>query len=205
MYNLQKLILLYINEMFKLKINNSKPKDWPQIPLIIHNQMCNYVTMNTWDQMWVKTYQCQICNAGGWFISVRFSKFHDFSMTFDDFSKFHDFPWLFQKIVLFQVFQTLWEPCINTLRPRQNGRHFADDTFKHIFLKQNVRISIKISLNFVSKSPIDNIPALFQIMAWCRPGDKPLSEAIMVSLQTHIVARPQWVKPSEISTHSALP
>ena len=23
---------------------------------------------------------------------------------------------------------------VNTLRPRQNGRHFADDTFKHIFL-----------------------------------------------------------------------
>ena len=42
---------------------------------------------------------------------------------------------------------------------------------------------------------MDNIPALFQIMAWCRPGDKPLSEAMMVSLLTHIcVAWPQWVK-----------
>ena len=31
-------------------------------------------------------------------------------------------------------------------------------------------------------------------MAWCRPGDKPLSEAMMVSVLTHIcVARPQWV------------
>ena len=38
---------------------------------------------------------------------------------------------------------------VNTLRPRQNGRHFADDTFKCIFLKENVRISIKISLKFV--------------------------------------------------------
>ena len=82
----------------------------------------------------------------------------------------------------------------NTLRPRQNGRHFADDTFKRIFLKENVRISIKIPLKFVPKSPIDNIPALFQIMAWHRPGDKPLSEAMMVSLLTHIcVTRPQWV------------
>ena len=80
----------------------------------------------------------------------------------------------------------------NTLRPRQ---HFADDTFKCIFLNENVWISIKISLKFVPKSPIDNIPALFQIMAWRRPGDKPLSEAMMVSLLTHIcVARPQWVK-----------
>ena len=84
---------------------------------------------------------------------------------------------------------------LKSLRPRQNGRHFADDTFKRIFLKENVRISIKFSLKFVHKSPIDNIPALFQIMAWPRPGDKPLSEAMMVSLLMHIcVTRPQWVK-----------
>ena len=31
---------------------------------------------------------------------------------------------------------------INTLSPRQNGRHFAYDTFKCIFLNENVRISI---------------------------------------------------------------
>ena len=86
------------------------------------------------------------------------------------------------------------EKLLNTLRLRQNGRHFTDNTFKRIFLKESVRISIKISLKFVPKSPIDNIPALFQIMAWRRPGDKPLSEAMMVSLLTHIcVARPQWV------------
>ena len=48
----------------------------------------------------------------------------------------------------------------NTLRPRQNGRHFADDTFKHIFLNENVRISIKISLKFVPNGPINNIQAL---------------------------------------------
>ena len=68
--------------------------------------------MNTWYQMWGKTYQCQISNAGGWFIGVRFTKFHDFSMTFDDFSKFHDFPWLFQKILFFQVFR-VFTPCGN--------------------------------------------------------------------------------------------
>ena len=80
----------------------------------------------------------------------------------------------------------------NTLRPRQNGRHFPDDIFKCIFLNENVRISIKISLKFVPKGPINNIPALVQIMAWRRPGDKPLSEPMMVSLLTHIcVNRPQ--------------
>ena len=83
---------------------------------------------------------------------------------------------------------------INTLRPRQNGRHFADDTFKPIFLNENIRISIKISLKFVPKVPINNISALVQIMAWRPPGDKPLSEPMMVCLLTHIcVTRPQWV------------
>ena len=82
---------------------------------------------------------------------------------------------------------------INTLRPRQNGRHFPDDIFRCIFLNENVQISIKISLKFVPKGPINNIPALVQIMAWHRPGDKPLSEPMMVSLLTHIcVTRPQW-------------
>ena len=103
-----------------------------------------------------------------------------------------------------QLLEPLEYVWVNTLRPRQNGRHFADDTFKHIFLKENFRISIKISLKFVPKSPIDNILALFQIMAWRRPGDKPLSEAMMVSLLTHIwVARPQWVKDLMIRCLSA--
>ena len=56
--------------------------------------------------------------------------------------------------------------CLNTLRPRQNGRLFADDTFKRIFLNENIRISIKISLNYVPKGRVNNILALVQIMAW---------------------------------------
>ena len=82
----------------------------------------------------------------------------------------------------------------NTLRPRQNGRHFADDIFKCVFLNENASIVIKISLNFVPKGPIYNIPALVQIMAWRRSGDKPLSEPVMVSLPTHIcVTLLRWV------------
>ena len=68
---------------------------------------------------------------------------------------------------------------VNTLGPKQNGCDFADDTFKHIFLNENVIISIKISLKFVPKDPINNIPALVQIMAWRRSGDKPLSELMV--------------------------
>ena len=90
---------------------------------------------------------------------------------------------------------------INTLRPRQNGRHFADDIFRSIFLNENVWIPIKISLKFVPQGPINNIQALVQIMAWRRPGDKPLSGPLMVRLPTHIcVTRPQWVKYEFISS-----
>ena len=49
---------------------------------------------------------------------------------------------------------------INILRPRQNGRHFADDTFKWIFLSEDVWIEIEISLKFVPKGPINKIAAL---------------------------------------------
>ena len=74
----------------------------------------------------------------------------------------------------------------NTLRLRQNGRHFPDDIFKWIFINENVSVLIKISLKFVP-GLINNIPALVQIMAWRRPGDDPLSEPICVT-------RSQWVK-----------
>ena len=97
-------------------------------------------------------------------------------------------------VVIFSVVRGI-DVIINTLRPRQNGRHFADNIFKCIFLNESVWIPIKISLQFVPRGPINNIPALVQIMAWRRPGDKPLSEAMMVSIPMHIcVIRPQWVK-----------
>ena len=90
---------------------------------------------------------------------------------------------------------------ITTLRPRQNGRHFADDTFKCIFLNGGVWISIKLSLNFVLTGSINNIPALVQIMAWHRPGAKPSTEPMMFSLRTHTcVTGPQWVTNGSLGT-----
>ena len=85
----------------------------------------------------------------------------------------------------------LW---VNTPRPRQNGRRFAGDTFKRTFLTEKFVILNTISLKFVPKGPINDIPALVQIMAWRRPGDKLLSEPMAVRLLTHIcVTRPQWI------------
>ena len=97
---------------------------------------------------------------------------------------------------------TLWYR-FNTLRPRQNRRHFADDIFKCILLNETLLVSIEISLKFIPKGPINNIPALVQIMAWCLPGDKPLSEPMMIIPLTHIcVTRPQWVNAMMYATIS---
>ena len=82
---------------------------------------------------------------------------------------------------------------INTSRPRQNCSHFAYDIFKCMFLIENVWISLMISLKFVPKGTINDIPALVQIMVWRCPSDKPLSEPMMVSLLTQIgIPRLQW-------------
>ena len=103
------------------------------------------------------------------------------------------------RVITFDIKPRMWLLIhtllsVNTLRPRQNGRHFPDDIFKWIFLNENVWISINISLKFVPRGQINNIPTLVQIMAWRRLGDKPLSEPMMVRLPTHVcVTRPQWV------------
>ena len=56
----------------------------------------------------------------------------------------------------------------------------ADHPFKCKFVNENGLISIEVSLKFVPKDPFNNILALVQIMAWHQPGDKPLSESIMI-------------------------
>ena len=127
-----------------------------------------------------------------WPVTRELFPFDDIFMSSDHDDKFAVYPIKCARYITWARQQ------INTLRPRQNGRHFADDVFKCIFLNENVWISLKISLKFVAKGLIDNFPPLVQIMAWRRPGDKPLSETMMVSLLTHTcVTRPQWVNSSE--------
>ena len=62
----------------------------------------------------------------------------------------------------------------------------TDDIFKCIFLKENDRITIQISLKFITMSPIDRKAAwkaaLVQVMAWRRTGDKPLPEPMVTQL-----------------------
>ena len=90
----------------------------------------------------------------------------------------------------YDVISALFVP----LRPRQNGRHFSDDILGAFSWMKMFEFRIKFHKKFLPKGPINNISALVQIMAWRRPGDKPLSKPMMVSLPTHTcVARPQWV------------
>ena len=49
---------------------------------------------------------------------------------------------------------------LNSSPHGQKGRHFADDSFKCIFVNEKFCILIKISLNFGPRDPIDNNPAL---------------------------------------------
>ena len=70
--------------------------------------------------------------------------------------------------------------AFNTLRPRQMAAISETTFFNCIFLNEDIWISINISLRFVSKVRINNVLTLVQIMAWCRPGVKPLSESAMV-------------------------
>ena len=53
---------------------------------------------------------------------------------------------------------------------KQNDRHFADDIFKCIFVNGNVGILIRISLKFVPKGLINNIPTRRQAFIWTNDG-----------------------------------
>ena len=56
-------------------------------------------------------------------------------------------------------------PMLNGPNLMKFRRHFRIH-----FFKENIWISLNISLKCVLKVPIDNIPALVQIMAWSRTG-----------------------------------
>ena len=105
----------------------------------------------------------------------------------------------FQLRNVFQIFTDLW--CHPQLGPTRWLTHWGQDKlaaifgiFNYIFLNENAWILNKISLKFVPMGQINNIPALVQIMACRRPGDKLLSEPMMISLLTLIcIIQPQWV------------
>ena len=63
----------------------------------------------------------------------------------------------------------------------------AHDIFNCIIFNENCCILIKMLLKYIRKGPIDNIPAIVQIMARRQTGDKPLSEP-MISLVWWVIS-----------------
>ena len=109
---------------------------------------------------------------------------------------FHNFLWMWKKKM------KSWQVCdwlakwlimsgyMDLRRPRVYRR--SNDG---LVLNEIVSFPLKISLAFIPKCVIKYIQALVQIMAWRRPGDKPLSEPMVIILLVNIcITRPQWVK-----------
>ena len=93
-------------------------------------------------------------------------------------------------------FNHIWISILST-----NSKHIEPETKCPPFSRPHFQLHfcewkcmIKISLKFVPKDPINNIPALVQVIAWHRPGSKPLPEPMMFHLLMHkCVTRPQWL------------
>ena len=69
----------------------------------------------------------------------------------------------------------IWCLIVNSTSPWiKLANILADHIFKWIFLNENYRILVPISLKFVPRSVIDTMAALVQVMAWHRTGNKPL-------------------------------
>ena len=68
---------------------------------------------------------------------------------------------------------------INPSLPGRLSGKIAHDIFRCLFFNENVGISIEISMKIVHKGPIDNKPALVQVMVWRRTDDKTLPERML--------------------------
>ena len=70
----------------------------------------------------------------------------------------------------------------------------ADDIFKYIFLNENDKIPVQISLKFVPRSPIENKRTLVQEMVWRLTGDKPLPEQMLIQFtDAYMRHQSRWI------------
>ena len=83
---------------------------------------------------------------------------------------------------------------------------FCKRCFWCIFVNEKFCILIKILLKFLSKGPIDDNPALVQIMTWCWIGDKPLSESMLIWFTDTYMQhyRGRWVNHWSMQRHHLL-
>ena len=92
---------------------------------------------------------------------------------------FHKSKWTKKFGVVCHLNQT-FDHCIAGNWGRDKLPPFRSQHFQMHVLEWNVWNELTISLKFVSKVQNNNIPALVQIRAWCRSGDKPLSDSMMI-------------------------
>ena len=85
------------------------------------------------------------------------------------------------------IIKLLYNCVINSSPPGENGRHFAGDIFRCIFVNETFCILIKISLKFVPKDPNDNTTALIWKMAWGQIVNKPLPEPTLTQIPDAIL------------------
>ena len=84
------------------------------------------------------------------------------------------------------------------LRARQNRRQFPDDSFNCILLNENIWTPMTIWLKFIPNGPINNIPALVQIMTLRQPGEKPFSEPVMAwFVDAYMLPSAQWIQSKD--------
>ena len=77
---------------------------------------------------------------------------------------------------LYTMLIFLYGVLLTQLPPWQNGHHSGR---RHVQIHFREWNPIQMSPKFVPRSPIDNKPALVQVMAWRRTGDKPLHESML--------------------------
>ena len=155
-------------QYFKVNCNISR---WIAIFLFqvdLHHLCLIKSIHQTQGQGWIHTPQQRQINA----TKVPWCRIIVYSMKYEHYLLCCVLLWLYFHWSMFHV--------VNTLRPRQNGHHFANNIFKCIFMDEKFYILLRISLKFVPKGSIENKPALVQLMAWCWPGDNNLSEPMLI-------------------------
>ena len=95
--------------------------------------------------------------------SIKCHQYSDFVIICKLWLEFSLYSWLY------------WEGCLQHIGVEATMAAIS----KYIFLCENCCVLIQTSLKFVSTGPINNKPALDQIIAWCRTDDKPLSEPML--------------------------
>ena len=81
---------------------------------------------------------------------------------------------------------------INTFGWRKSWHQSADEILKCFFINEKYHIFIQISLRFIPKGPINNMPSMVQIMPWRHSDDNQLSDDSVVYWYIYIWNTQPW-------------